>query len=117
MATEAQKRAKRNYLKKCQQLNLVIYPTEKEIADKLADMHDKSGYIKDLIRRDIAMEQREEIYFEETESLTTGEVRTMAAAMVEAVSGRVDPFRISVDDARRIVARFMAARDELLPTR
>ena len=116
MASEAQTKAKRKYLRdQCKQMNLVFYPTESDISARVSDMHDKTGYIKDLIRRDIARDAREQHHYTMTEDMTTREVRSKAANILYAIGSDLDPVRISVEDARLIYARFMAARDDILP--
>lgn len=61
--TEAQKRAKKTYGTKCKRLLLTFYPTEDDLLKKLEEERQKapqraySGYIKDLIRKDIKNEQ------------------------------------------------------------
>lgn len=112
MATEAQKAAKKRYLKRCKQINVIIYPTESDIMARVNDMHDKTGYIKDLIRRDMAEDQREEVYFEETEELSTSDVVAMAVKILEAL-GEEDR-DVTITESRRIVARAMAARDLII---
>ena len=59
MKTEAEKRAKKKYEAKCKRLLLTFYPTEVDLLQKLEEERQKSpqraysGYIKDLIRKDI----------------------------------------------------------------
>ena len=54
MRTEAQKRAQAKYLReKVTSLRIDIYPKEKDIADYLATMPNKQGYVKELIRADM----------------------------------------------------------------
>ena len=54
MKTEAQKRAQAKYLReKVTSLRIDIYPKEKDIADYLATLPNKQGYVKELIRADI----------------------------------------------------------------
>ena len=54
MKTEAQKRAQAKYLReKVTSLRIDIYPKEKDIADHLATLPNKQGYVKELIRADI----------------------------------------------------------------
>ena len=54
MKTEAQKRAQAKYLReKVTSLRIDIYPKEKDIADYLATMPNKQGYVKELIRADM----------------------------------------------------------------
>lgn len=112
MQTEAQKRAKRRYLEKCKQINIVIYPTESDIMALMDDLPDKTGYIKRLIRDDIAGVHRYEVYYEQTEELTTGEVVRMASRILEAL-GETEHVP-GVEESRRIVARAMSARDAIV---
>ena len=51
--TEAQKRAKRKYKSKCRELRITLYPTDKDIIDKVDSLPEYSPYIKGLIRKDI----------------------------------------------------------------
>lgn len=51
--TEAQKRAKRRYRKKCKTVSLVVYPNETEIRRKLESADNVSEYLKGLISEDI----------------------------------------------------------------
>ena len=53
MATESQKRAKKKYKAKCRELRITLYPTDQDIAERLACVDSYSTYIKELIRRDI----------------------------------------------------------------
>lgn len=57
MKSEAQKRANAIYRKKCQRVQIILYPTDKDIEKKLLEVDSKVTYIKDLIRRDIAAEK------------------------------------------------------------
>lgn len=113
MITEAQLRAKRNYLKKCKQINLVIYPTEADIKERIEDMHDKTGYIKDLIRADIEFDENEALYYSQAENMTTKKLRETAHKMLECIGEPVTV--LTVDDARRVYARFMAMKTRLFP--
>lgn len=54
MRTEAQKRARRNYDKRCRRLVVTVYPTEQDIRSKVDSQESYSEYIKGLIRADIA---------------------------------------------------------------
>lgn len=56
MRSEALKRAQAKYDKRnCEQVNLKLNrTTDKDILDKLQAVENKQGYIKDLIRLDIA---------------------------------------------------------------
>lgn len=51
--TEAQKKAKKKYSKKLKTLNIVFYPTEKELYEAVEKHTNKTGYIKKLIEQDI----------------------------------------------------------------
>lgn len=53
MASEAQKRAKKNYQKNITRLTIDFYPTEKDLIDHIQKQLKKQTYIKDLIRADI----------------------------------------------------------------
>ena len=53
MRTEAQKRAKANYKKKCREIRLTLYPTDGDIYEKISSVPQYSTYIKALIRKDI----------------------------------------------------------------
>lgn len=53
MTTEASKRASANYHKKCKRLLLVMNPDkDADVIEKLESVGNKSGYIKELIRKD-----------------------------------------------------------------
>lgn len=53
--TEAQKRAEKKYnSNNCRRLTVILYPTEQDIMDKINSVDNYSGYIKGLIRDDIA---------------------------------------------------------------
>lgn len=56
--TEAQKRAKKNYRKKQEEVRAELYPTDEDIKTRLAERvaagEPKATYIKRLIREDIA---------------------------------------------------------------
>lgn len=57
MRTEAQKRARRRYDRKCKKLQVTVYPSEPDIEDRLDEVRDGEGispYVKRLIREDIA---------------------------------------------------------------
>ena len=45
MQTEAQRKAA--------QLNIALYPADKDIIDHLAGMDNKAAYVRELIRKDI----------------------------------------------------------------
>lgn len=52
--TEQQKKAKREYRKKLKTVSVEFYPaTEKELIERIDAQPNKSGYIKELIRKDI----------------------------------------------------------------
>ena len=53
MRTEAQKRAKKAYKKKCRELRVMLYPTDQDIMDKIESVEQYTPYIKELIRKDI----------------------------------------------------------------
>lgn len=53
MTTEAQKRARKEYEKKCKRLVVTIYPSETDIMAKIESMEHYVPYIKGLIRADI----------------------------------------------------------------
>ena len=53
MKTEAQKRAKKNYLKKGKRIVLDLYPSEQDLIDHIEKQSKKQTYIKDLIRKDM----------------------------------------------------------------
>ena len=50
---EAIKRAKAKYNEKVVKVTIELYPTDKDIIDKLQEQPSKQKYIKDLIRKDI----------------------------------------------------------------
>ena len=52
--TEAKKRAKREYAKKCSKFLVWFYPKDKELFEHLQQQDNKNGYILDLIRKDMA---------------------------------------------------------------
>lgn len=61
--SEAQKRARRNYEKKCRKLQITIYPTERALSERIDEAvnnegYTRSGYIKDLIYKDIARKKK-----------------------------------------------------------
>lgn len=113
MITEAQLRAKRNYLKKCKQINLVIYPTEPDIKARIEDQFDKTSYIKQLIRADIEFDENEALYYSQAENMTTKQLRETAHKMLECIGEPVNV--LTVEDARRVYARFMAMKTRLFP--
>lgn len=53
MSTEAQKKAKARYRKKCNQVSVTFYPAENHLYGWLASHDNMTGYIKDLIERDL----------------------------------------------------------------
>lgn len=55
--TEAQKRAKAKYKEKVRTFRIDVYPTEKDILDKLESELPYAAYIKRLIREDIEREK------------------------------------------------------------
>lgn len=57
MATEAQKRAKANYRKKLNRIMIDFYPADEEIWNHLQAQEKKQTYIKDLIRKDMAIQR------------------------------------------------------------
>lgn len=113
MITESQLRAKRNYLRKCKQVNLVIYPTEDDIRERVEDQYNVTGYIKQLIRDDIAFDEAEQLYYYQAENMTTKKLREIAHAMLECIGEPVK--MLSVEDARRVYARFMAMKGKVFP--
>lgn len=53
MRTEAQKRAKKAYRKKCRELRVTLYPSDQDIIDKIDSLEQYTPYIKELIRKEI----------------------------------------------------------------
>lgn len=55
--TEAQKRAKKKYRQKSYELQVAIYPTDKDVLERLKEIDGtgeaRAAYIKRLIREDI----------------------------------------------------------------
>lgn len=51
--TDAQRRAKKKYSKKCKYLYITFYPTEKELYEEVEKHENKQGYVKQLIAQDI----------------------------------------------------------------
>lgn len=51
--TEAEKKAKAKYRKKTPQVTVTFYPTETDLYNHISKQENKSGYIKDLIRKDM----------------------------------------------------------------
>lgn len=50
---DCDRKARANYRKKVEQLNIALYPTDEDIKAKLASVPAKATYIKNLIREDI----------------------------------------------------------------
>ena len=50
---DCNRKARANYQKKVEQLNIALYPTDEDIKAKLASVPAKATYIKNLIREDI----------------------------------------------------------------
>ena len=57
MASEAQRRAVKEYRKKVKRFGLEFSPTESELWEHLQQQENKQGYIKNLIRADMAKEE------------------------------------------------------------
>ena len=61
MTTEAQKRAakkyKEKYKEKVNRITVDFYPADEELWNHVQNQENKQGYIKDLIRKDIAKEE------------------------------------------------------------
>lgn len=57
--TEAQKRARKNYAKKCRRMVITIYPSEPEMMKKINSVSSYSEYVKSLIAEDIEREKKE----------------------------------------------------------
>lgn len=114
MATDSMRRAKRKYLGKCKQVNFTVYPTESDILEMINSVESKTGYLKALVREDIEMIERERIYHEQTDDLTTGEVREMADAVIRALGGDIDVMGQSVEYAQGVISRAMALRDRII---
>jgi hypothetical protein len=53
MRTDAQKRARLKYQRKCKRLAITIYPSEPDLLKKINEQESYSAYIKGLIRKDI----------------------------------------------------------------
>lgn len=51
--TDAAKRAKARYRKKCKRYQFEVYPTERDIMERLDSVQNRAGYIKALVRADI----------------------------------------------------------------
>ena len=56
--TEAQKRARREYDKRCRRLVVTLYPTDADIMRRIDEVGHYVPYIKDLIRGDIERSKR-----------------------------------------------------------
>jgi hypothetical protein len=57
---DTDRKARANYRKKVERLQIDLYPTEEDIKQRLAEIQEpKAGYIKRLIREDIAREKKE----------------------------------------------------------
>ena len=55
---DTDRKARANYLKKVERLQIDLYTTEEDIKQRLAEIQEpKAGYIKRLIREDIAREK------------------------------------------------------------
>lgn len=54
MKSEAQKKARKRYDKRCRRLVVTVYPTETDILRKVEEQGSYNQYIKGLIRADIA---------------------------------------------------------------
>ena len=52
---------KQRYRKKLVRITIDFYPTEKELIDKINEQPKKQTYIKDLIRKDIESQRKEQI--------------------------------------------------------
>jgi hypothetical protein len=57
--TEAEKRAKKKYLAKGKRLTVDFYPSESDLIEHIEKQPQKQTYIKNLIREDIARENKE----------------------------------------------------------
>lgn len=57
--TEAQKKAKKNYLDKGMRFRIDFYPSEADLIEQINKQPKKQTYIKDLIRKDIERESKE----------------------------------------------------------
>lgn len=57
--TEAEKRAKKKYLAKGKRLTIDFYPSESDLIEHIEKQPQKQTYIKNLIREDIARENKE----------------------------------------------------------
>lgn len=53
--------AKQRYRKKVFRFTVDFYPTEKELVDKINEQTKKQTYIKNLIRKDIKSQRKEQI--------------------------------------------------------
>lgn len=52
---------KQRYRKKVYRITIEFYPTEKELVDKISEQPKKQTYIKDLIRKDVESQRKEQI--------------------------------------------------------
>lgn len=59
MATEAQRKAIKNYKKKVNRLGLEFSPAEQELWEHIQAQTNKQGYIKSLIRADLKTQASE----------------------------------------------------------
>lgn len=57
---EKQLTAKQRYRKKLVRFTIDFYPTEKDLVDKINEQPKKQTYIKDLIRKDIESQRKEQ---------------------------------------------------------
>ena len=53
MASEAQRKAVKNYKKKINRFTVDFYPADNDLWEQLQKQPNKQGYIKNLIRQDI----------------------------------------------------------------
>ncbi|NLQ13289.1 hypothetical protein HGI81_05450 [Olsenella sp. KGMB02461] len=60
MVSEAERRAKAKYRKKVKQAIVGFYPKDEELYEWLERQPNKSGYIRELIRKDMEKHQREQ---------------------------------------------------------
>lgn len=113
--TEAQKRAKYKYSRdKVKQINLSLYPTEGDIRERLEDMHDKTAYIKGLIRDDIERDRMEQEAFDATEDMSTSAVRDKGMRIAELCGAPANAV-YTIDQLRGIIARFEAVKAHIMP--
>jgi hypothetical protein len=57
--TEAQKKAKKNYLSKGKRITIDFYPSEADLIEHLEKQPQKQTYIKRLIRQDIQQSKQD----------------------------------------------------------